>query len=522
MDSPKVAYFCMEFGLHDDFKIYSGGLGVLAGDFLKAAKDLNLPVVGVGILWRQGYVSQRIEDGKVVDCFREYRYDTLEDTGIKVSLEIRKRKVNCKVWKCEAYGNVPLYLLDAFLPQNSDALITGQLYGWFAEERIAQEMILGVGGVRALRALGLEIDFYHFNDSHAVLAGFELIREKMQQGLSFEEALYNVKQHIVFTTHTPVEAGNEVHRHELLSYMGAYNSLSFEQARKIGNDPFSMTVAGLSLCGAANGVAKLHGETARKMWADFGGEKIIGITNGVHNGTWQDNGIEQLKGTALLERHRRLKKQLLDEIEIRTGKILSKKILTIGFARRAAGYKRGTLLFSDVQRLEAIFEKGLQIIFAGKAHPNDLQGKAIVEQMAEMAVKYPNVVFLQDYSMRLGALLTRGCDVWLNNPKRPMEACGTSGMKAAMNGVLNLSILDGWWPEMCQDGINGWKIGENTESDDGNDAGLLYERLENDVMESYQNPQKWAEMMEKSIEDSSWAFCAQRMVKQYYELLYRR
>jgi starch phosphorylase len=531
-NQPLVAYFCMEFGLHEDFRIYSGGLGILAGDILKAAKDGNYPMVGVGILWRQGYTTQVIrEDGKLYDCFPEYNYDFLQDTGVIVEVWIRNRPVRLKVWKCDRFGNVPLYLLDANLWENADRLITGQLYGWFNEERIAQEIILGVGGVRALRALGIHPDVFHFNDSHPVVAGIELIREKMHgEGKSFEEAWDRTRGQIVFTTHTPIMAGNEVHGHHLLQYMGAYNGLDYNQMARLGGDPFGMTVAGLRLSRKANAVAELHGHTARNMWQHVeGGSSIIAVTNGVHNGTWQDSRIALASGTGadLWAPHQEIKREMLAEIAERNGVKLNENTLTIGFARRAAPYKRGDLIFRRPDVIEPLLNEGkLQLIFSGKAHPNDLEGKGIVYRLYEMSQRYPeSVVFMQNYDMKIGKLLTRGCDVWLNNPVRPMEASGTSGMKAAMNGVLNFSILDGWWPEGCCHGVNGWQIGDGCShcDQDWADADALYYVLLNDVIPTYYvNRAKWLEMMKASIEMSEWRFSAARMVREYYERMYRR
>ncbi|MCI8497023.1 MAG: alpha-glucan family phosphorylase [Clostridiales bacterium] len=525
-----AAYFCMEYGLSPKFPIYSGGLGILAGDIIKAAKDLDMPMVAVGMLWRQGYTTQMIhENGRPVDCFPEYQYDFLKDTGVTVEVEIRKRPVRAKVWLCDCFGNIPLYLLDANLPENADRLITGQLYGWFGEERIAQELLLGVGGVRALRELGIQPDIYHFNDSHPMFAGFELIRERMDKGEDFETAKNKVRRHIVFTTHTPVEAGNEVHSHDLLRYMGAYNGLNYRQVRSIGGDPFNMTAAGLRLSKIANGVSKLHGETARRMWKHVkGAAPIISVTNGVHNGTWQDQGIYEACRTNgdIAARHRELKRLMIEEIERRCGVRLNEAALTIGFARRAAPYKRGDLIFSDMERMEPLLREGrLQMVFSGKAHPNDLGGKEIVAKMAEMAKKYPQaIVFLQNYDMEIGALLTRGCDIWLNTPLRPMEASGTSGMKAAMNGVLNFSILDGWWPEGCEHGVNGWQIGGGEQLEEGqdeHDSTSLYQVLFEEILPVYeQKPQRWEQMMKASVEMSSERFSAARMVKEYYERMY--
>lgn len=527
---PSVAYFCMEFGLDDSFKIYSGGLGILAGDILKAAKDGGYPVVGVGILWRQGYTRQLIgEDGKPYDSYPEYRYDFLEDTGVTVSVKIRGRIVKAKVWKCEKFGNVPLYLLDTNLPQ-SDWYITGQLYGWFNEERIAQEILLGIGGVKALQALGINVDIYHFNDSHPLFAGVELIHQQMEnKGLDFNDALAETKKKIVFTTHTPVEAGNEVHEHELLNYMGAYDGLTYGQMVKLGGEPFSMTEAGIKLSKKANAVAKLHAETARKMWARVpGGDQIIAITNGVHNGSWQDSALYDAykNGGDIAAEHAKLKKAMIAEIDKRNAVKLRDDVLTIGFARRAAPYKRADLLFTNEKLIADLFKQNkLQIVFAGKAHPNDLTGKGLISHLVEISKKYPkNVVFLQDYSIVIGKMLTRSCDIWLNNPLRPMEASGTSGMKAAMNGVLNFSVLDGWWPEGCEHGVNGWQIGGGYEGKDANahDAESLYKVLTEEILPVYYNNKaKWAEMMRASIDMSTWQFSAARMVKEYFEKLYK-
>ena len=529
---PRVAYFCMEFGLHEDFKIYAGGLGILAGDILKTAKDLQCPVTGIGILWRQGYTTQSIDEkGRICDSYPEYRYPFLKDTGVTVSVKIRDNDVKAKVWLCTEYDNVPLYLLDTNLPGNPDSLITGQLYGWFEEERIAQEMILSIGGVRALRALGIEVDIYHFNDSHPVLAGAELIRERMEnQGLSFEEAYEKTRSQIVFTTHTPVEAGNEYHKHDVLKYMGAYGHLNYDQMVKLGGDPFSMTAAGLRLSKISNAVSKLHGETARNMWKGVdGSSEIIAITNGVHMGTWQDKRMKNAyeNDGDIWSSHVELKKEMIDEVFKRSGIKLDENVLTIGIARRAAAYKRSNLLFRRREIIEPLLrQKKLQIIFSGKAHPNDLSGKDIIKDLYDISNSYPeSVIFLQDYNMKIGKLLTRGCDIWLNNPIRPMEASGTSGMKAAMNGVLNLSVLDGWWAESCEHGVNGWQIGNGYSGPDSDrvDSESLYSVLLNEVLPLYYNDRaKWIEMMKSSIRMSVKDFSSERMLKEYYEKMYEK
>jgi starch phosphorylase len=539
-EKPAVAYFCMEYGLHSDFRIYAGGLGILAGDFLKAAREVDYPVIGIGILWKQGYTRQLIgENNNPFDSYPVYKYDFLEDTGVKVKVRIRGRDVYCKVWLVDCFDNNPLYLLDTDLPKNDDPWITGQLYGWFPEERIAQEMVLGIGGIRAIRALGLDIDIYHFNEGHAVFAGLELIREKMEEGLDFEEAWEETREEIVFTTHTPIIEGNEEHSHKLLEYMGAYQELSLEEMYQIGGIPFNMTIAGLRLSYISNGVSKLHAHTANKMWEDITNRsEIIAITNGVHRSTWVSEEIRSnyQDPSRLWELHLQEKEKLINYIADKTGQQLDREALLIGFARRAAPYKRGTLIFSDEDQIAPFLKEGkIQLVFSGKAHPFDDTGKEIVRKQYQMARKYPNsVVFLEDYNMEIAHYLTRGCDLWLNNPRRPKEACGTSGIKAAMNGVLNLSILDGWWPEVCEHGRNGWQIGgglseddfsgghqERVKKQDRHDLKSLYNVLFNEAIPVFYNHHdQWVQMMQASIETTIEKYSAIRMLEEYYRKMY--
>lgn len=538
---PQVAYFCMEYGLESNFKIYAGGLGILAGDYLKAAKDMKLPVIGIGILWKQGYTRQVIgEDRRPIDSYPVYRYDFLEDTGVKVKVKIRGRDVYCRVWMVDQFANAPLFLLDTDLPENEDPWITGQLYGWFAEERIAQEMVLGIGGVRAIRALELDIDIFHFNEGHAVFAGLELIREKMEEeGMSFHEAWEATREEVVFTTHTPVIEGNEEHSHALLQYMGAGQNLSLEEMVEIGGAPFNMTVAGLRLSYISNGVSKLHSRTANKMWEDVSNRsEIIGITNGVHRPTWvSEEIISSLDdGEKLWQIHQKLKEELINFVEGKTGRRLRSDSLLIGFARRAAPYKRGDFIFIDEEKIAPLLREGkMQLIFSGKAHPLDDTGKEIVARQVGFADKYPErVIFLEDYDMEIARYLTRGCDLWLNNPRRPKEACGTSGIKAAMNGVLNLSTLDGWWPEICRHGENGWQLGDGLDEDDfsgthqervkrqdQHDLESLYRVLLTEVIPTYyQDRKKWIWMMQASIKSTYIQLSARRMLSDYYSLMY--
>ncbi|MDP4580009.1 MAG: alpha-glucan family phosphorylase [Saprospiraceae bacterium] len=533
--NPNVAYFCMEYGIDQRFKAYAGGLGILAGDYLKGAHDHQYPIIGIGIRWKQGYTEQKIDaSGNAYDSYHNYKYDFLEDTGITVSVDIRKVKVNCKVWKLTQFGNADLYLLDTDIPDNHDSWITGQLYGWFGEERIAQEIVLGIGGIKAIRALGLPIDIYHFNEGHALFAGFELLREKMEdEGLTFEKAVEVVKKEVVFTTHTPIVQGNESHPIDKIIYMGANLNLTRAQLTFLGGgDPFNMTIGALRLSKIANGVAQLHGETSNKMWAEVDKRAdILAITNAIHLPTWVDNAMIRAAedGSDLWEPHLQNKRALIDFIEAKNGVRLDEEKLIIGFSRRAAPYKRSDFIFTDLSIIEPLLlEKKFQIVFSGKAHPLDDVGKLIVKNLVAMSRKYPKaVVFLENYDMSIGRMLTRGSDIWLNNPRRPLEASGTSGMKAAMNGVLNLSILDGWWPEACVHGVTGWQFGdgfehEEEEIQDAHDLKALYKVLLEEVIPTYyENKSAWMDMMRESILQTKEPFAVKRMLEEYYELLYK-
>ncbi len=521
---PHVAYFCMEFGLHEEFPIYAGGLGILAGDFIKSAHDLGLPVVGVGLRWARGYSRQRIgPNGVPVDEFPEYRADFLEDTGARVRVRIAAREVEARVWRTERWGNAPLLLLEP--TEERDLWITHRLYEPTLDRRVAQEILLGVGGVRALARLGLAIDTHHFNEGHAVFAGIEMIAERMAAGVDFPAAWDEVRRRIVFTTHTPIPAGNEVHPLGELRRLSASCELVDAEMRAIGGDPFNMTVAGLRLSRRANAVSQLHGEVSRAMWREVSGaSEIIAITNGVHVPTWQDGRVREASGSAdaLWSAHLALKREMVDAIAARTGTRLDPGTLTVAFARRAASYKRADLVFRDPARIEPVLAgRHLQLVFAGKAHPDDGEGRRLLATLVGMARRHPeSVVFVPDYNMELGRLLTRGADVWLNNPIRPLEACGTSGMKAALNGVLNFSVLDGWWPEACQHGVNGWAIGDGTDSDPDRDLESLYGTLEHDILPAWADRTRWIDMMRASIATAEDGFSSDRMVREYFARLY--
>ena len=524
-----VAYFSMEFGLHEEFPSYSGGLGILAGDFLKGAHDLGFPVVGVGLRWAEGYTAQRLDHAaELVDEWHEHHPDFLTDTGVRVRVRVAGRGVECRVWRVSRYAIVPLYLLE---PTDSrDHWITRRLYDTRPDCRIAQEMLLGIGGARALRLLHPEISTFHFNEGHAVFAGVELIAAGMEAGATFEAAWQAARERIVFTTHTPVPAGNEVHPLADILRLGAGCELVASELRQLGGDPFNMTAAGLRLARRANAVAQLHGRTARAMWADVrDAAPITAITNGVHAPTWQDPRVPgALASDEAFEALRQtLKAELLAEIERRTRVRLDPDVLTVAVARRAATYKRPDLVLHDLERVGQLLKgRQLQLVFAGKAHPADRAGKAMVTRLVRAIRQWPDAtVFLENYDMGLARVLTRGADVWLNTPRRPLEASGTSGMKAALNGVLHFSTLDGWWPEGCEHGVTGWAIGDDTEGDrpeehDARDHAALMRVLEEEVLPAYAERPRWLAMMRASVRMAAERFSAERMVRDYFARLY--
>lgn len=539
---PSVAYFCMEYGLDASLTIYSGGLGILAGDNVKSVGDLRMPVVAIGLLWNEGYTTQRIDEaGKVVDHYEATDRSALQPLEIEFTVTVSGKDIRCRAARVTRFVTSELFLIEPV--EEEDRWITKRLYGGGSEDRLAQELLLGVGGVRLLQALGRSVDVYHFNEGHAVFAGLELLRQAKERGLDAKAALAEVRPKVVFTTHTPVKAGNEVHGIELMQRIGADVGHSREELETLGGAPFNMTVAGLRLARNANAVAELHAETARDMWKDVSGAAPIrAITNGVHVPTWQDARVRaatviekagEQSGRELWQAHQRMKRELFASIAASNGVELNPEVLTIGFARRAASYKRALLIFGDTERLEALFAKGLQLVFSGKAHPADAAGKEVVEALFAASKRWPaNVVFVENYSMTWGALLTRGVDVWLNNPRRPFEASGTSGMKAAMNGVPNLSILDGWWPEGCEHGVTGWRIGDDQDlgvevsdeerlAQDLRDRGSLYDVLEKEVLPTYAQQDRWTEIMRASVAMSQWQFSANRMVEDYFRYLYR-
>lgn len=560
---PVIAYFSMEIGLESDVPTYSGGLGVLAGDTLKSASDLNLPVVGVSLLYRKGYFRQVIdEDGWQHEEPVEWNpaeHMTLLPQKAKVTLE--GREVWIQAWKYEVPGStggqLPIYFLDTDLEENDvwDRGITYHLYGGQENYRLKQEIVLGIGGTRMLRALGRNVKKFHMNEGHAALLTLELLQEhKVDIERTWDErAIWNeraVKDLCIFTTHTPVEAGHDRFSYDLVqSVMGEYFPLHVLK-ELAGEAELNMTTLGLNLSDFHNGVAKKHGQVSQHM---FPGYDIRSITNGVHTRTWTHPAfadlydefvpgwrdepelfvrVDNIPDDRIWSTHQNIKRGLLDEVHTRTGVEMDENVFTIGFARRATPYKRADLLFRDVERLARIGNGKLQIIYAGKAHPRDGGGKENIHTIFEAAKQMGHevkVVYLQNYEMALALELVSGVDVWLNTPMRPREASGTSGMKATHNGVPNFSVLDGWWIEGWVEGVTGWSIGpaptettlaENNESADIED---LYCKLENVVLPLYYSDRAgWIQVMKGAIGKNACYFNTHRMMRQYVTEAYIR
>ena len=571
-----VAYFSAEFGLDESLPIYSGGLGILAGDHLKAASELGVPLVGIGLYYRRGYFRQRLDEE---DRQRE-RYPRLDTERLPLQLvpmapivELADDSgtlvpVRLGVWRARV-GRISLYLLDTKVEGNPDWArdATDTLYGGDRENRLRQELVLGVGGVRVLRRLGLDPTVFHMNEGHSAFLQLERVRELVEEdGLEPAAAIAQIRSSSVFTTHTPVPAGNEVFDPELLQrHLGGFVErcgLDWDEFVAMGKvDPeetrFGLTPFSLRTSAFANGVSKLHGEVSREMWHGLWPDlpvdevPITSITNGVHRRTWISDELEDLLGYTApdFERARALtdeeiwaahagaKRRMLEFVARTRGAVeLDPDALTIGFARRFATYKRAGLLFSQPERLAAMLghrDRPLQVLVAGKAHPADEGGKDVIQSVVDYARDAGaagRVVFLADYEMTLARRLVQGVDVWLNTPRRPLEASGTSGMKAALNGVLNCSILDGWWAEGYA-ADRGFAIGDHghaasEEEQDAADAEALFAVLEEQVLPAYYNrdddglPRRWIEMMRHSIAELGADFGTNRMVAEYVERLY--
>ncbi|MEM6521074.1 MAG: alpha-glucan family phosphorylase [Cyanobacteria bacterium P01_C01_bin.70] len=621
-----VAYFCLEYGIHESLYTYCGGLGVLAGDHLKSASDLGVPMVGVGLLYRQGYVCQKLNrSGWQEDFYRDNDFEHMplelvrDEYGqpVTVKVTVRQRTVRVQTWKARV-GRVDLYLLDADRPDNDpiDRKLTGQLYGGNRETRLAQQILLGIGGVQVLYALEIEPSAYHINEGSSAFALLEVVRQEMEySGSSFAEAQEWVRDRSVFTTHTPVTDGNNAFSADMMdSFFGHYwPQLELEReeflnlgARRIGDpwEPFSLSVLALRMTRQANAVSRRHGEVSREMWQilypDQSAEQVpIGhVTNGAHLSSWTApllvdlynqhlgkdwaqllsettnprqtaelpltsqelwQAVDAIPERELWRRHCILKERLIaytrsrvmasrlerkeakDDI-MAVDRLLDPNVLTLGFARRFSPYKRGALVFKDLQRAIRIFSNArrpIQIIFAGKARSGDDEGKRIIQRLMEWC-RHPalrdRVAFIEDYDMFTAKLMVHGVDVWLNTPRRPTEACGTSGQKAAFNGVINVSVADGWWCEAHRPGRagkpgNGWTVGEEIDTSDQEhqdqiDADSLYTLLEREIAPVFYDrdrhgiPHKWIAMMKASIRTNAPRFNSDRMVAEYVTQAY--
>src|SRR5580658_1903776 len=596
-----VAYFSAEFGLHESFPIYSGGLGILAGDHIKSASDLDIPLIGIGLFYGQGYFLQRLDDTGwqqeeylATDISQLPMQPAIGVNGEPVVVEIQTRSgsIRAKVWKVKV-GRCDLLLLDSNVDGNApeDLETTSRLYGGDARVRIRQELLLGIGGFRALKAMGISPGVLHLNEGHSGFAVFEAIRTRMEEeGLDFYAAARQIPREVIFTTHTPVPAGHDRFSPDLIEeHLGPLRDqfgISHENMMGFGREhptdfgePFCMTVLGLKLARRVNAVSSLHGEVSRAMWRGLypnGSEDEVPIghvTNGVHVPSWLAPqmrrlyerhlgvGWQRIGGAAqtwaaietvddgeLWETHLSLKGQLFNflrrrareqserrseptEALKRLDKVLSPDALTIGFARRFATYKRANLLLKDLERLAAMVndaKRPVQFVFAGKAHPHDEPGKTVLQQIAQM-MRHPDFgdkfIFIEDYDINVARHLVQGVDVWLNNPRRPLEASGTSGMKVVLNGGLNLSVLDGWWAE-AYDGLNGFAIGTgrrhtNMDVHDKRDGDDLYRVLHDEVIPLYYQrdhdglPRGWIKRMKRTIRTLGWRFSADRMVMDY-------
>ncbi|NJK61755.1 MAG: glycosyltransferase family 1 protein [Synechococcaceae cyanobacterium SM2_3_1] len=600
-----IAYFCAEYGLHESLPTYSGGLGMLAADHLKTASDLGIPMVAIGMLYRQGYFQQRLDmSGWQGELYEDFDFTKLPVTRVRhqdgtpmiVEVQMRERTVKIGAWRVDV-GRVPLYLLDTDLPENDpiDRWITAHLYGGNKDTRIAQEVVLGIGGVRMLRKLGIAPSVFHLNEGHASFLTLELLREQVEKGSSLLAAEPTVRNQCIFTTHTPVPAGHDAFEpQEMDPFFNSFwplLGLSREQfmmlgARRSGDswERFNMTVLAMRYARSTNGVSKLHGHVSREMWQALYPNRSVDevpisyITNGVHARTWvaplfwdlydqylgKDwvdrisepevwSRVDQIPDEELWQRKAALRERLVSFVRHRVlrsrrsrgeshdriqavAHLLDPNILTIGFARRFSTYKRGDLILRDLERITRIFSsqaRPVQIIFAGKAHPRDDGGKRLIQRILEWS-SHPaisnRVAFIENYDAYVGRNMVQGVDVWLNNPRRPLEASGTSGQKVGFSGGLNLSVLDGWWPE-GYNGNNGWAVGEAIDGidsalQDDLDATSIYDLLEQEVISMFYErdeqgiPRRWLARVKEAMRTLNPLFNTERMLKEYVSNMY--
>ena len=554
---PRIAYFSMEIALRSDIPTYSGGRGVLAGDTMRSAADLDLPMIGVTLVSRAGYFRQEIADGRQVELPDAWQPEqSCEPMPARVAVDIGTRRVWVGAWLYAMEGHrggvVPVVLLDTDLPDNhaEDREITRVLYGGDDGYRLKQEMVLGIGGVRMLAALGVEIRKYHLNEGHAAFLTLELLRHRAGSSADgdaerLQQSVAMVRSRCVFTTHTPVEAGHDQFPYPLAESLLGDLATATDLRQLAGPDRLNMTRLALNLSGHVNGVARRHAEVSRRM---FPGYEIRAITNGVHPWTWVCDSFRRLydarvphwchepemlmRADALPDEvvrsaHAEAKAALATEVARLMGQPLDPSLAWIGFARRMTKYKRPDLLFADLERLRTIARvHPFQLVLAGKAHPQDTVGKEMIERLHVLARELQGaiqVVFLPGYDMRLARLLVSGVDIWLNTPQRPLEASGTSGMKAALNGVPSLSVLDGWWLEGCMEGITGWAIGGDGEDDRDADSESLYTKLGDVVLPLYYGaPAAWAAVMKGAIARNGSFFQSHRMMRRYVSEAYLR
>ena len=550
-----VAYFSMEIAINPGMPTYSGGLGVLAGDTLRSAADLGVPLVAFSLVYHKGYFKQTLDqNGKQSEDVQSWiPADFCIEEKARVTVSVEDRIVTVRCWRYDLVGRyghvVPIYLLDTDLEGNSgwDRGLTDHLYGGDTNYRLQQEIVLGMGGARMVSALGHRVNVHHMNEGHAALLTLALLESQLgggPLGAATETDIEQVRKRCVFTTHTPVPAGNDrFSTEQAIRILGGDRTARLEKLGCFRDGMLNMMLLALRFSRYANGVAMQHAKVSRRMFPEF---HIDSITNGVHAPTWVSEPFQQmmdahfsswrrdnlylrnaidLPETEILAAHALNKEALLTEVATRTGLVLNPKVLTLGFARRAATYKRATLLFTDPKRLVEIATAagGLQIIYAGKAHPQDEPGKKLIQEVVEDAAKFSNdvlrIVYLENYAWDLGALITAGVDVWMNTPQRPYEASGTSGMKAALNGVPSLSILDGWWIEGCIEGFTGWAIEDG--ANDAEEAASLYKKLETAVVPLYlEAPERWARLMRNTLAFNGSFFNTNRMVKQYIRNAY--
>lgn len=530
----RVAYFSMEFGIHQALKVYSGGLGFLAGSHMRSAHDLRQNLIGIGILWKYGYYDQmRHEDMSMWPQFIKKQYDFLEDTGIRVQVIIHGNPVwvQALVLKPEIFGSAPLYLLTTDIPENDylSRTITHKLYDAVVATRIAQSLVLGIGGAKVVEALG-GADIYHLNEAHALPAAFQLYHQ--------QPILQELQKKLVFTTHTPEKAGNEEHDMELLNKMTFFGPLSIEEVRHITGihgHIFNYSLAALRMAKVANGVSKLHGDVSRLMWYDFPHVcKIKAITNAQNASFWQDEAIriafEQDDDKALANRKKRLKQDLFQTVADQTGKLFNPEVLTVVWARRFATYKRPDLILHDLHRFQDLLhqqELPIQIIWAGKPYPLDHGAIEVFNHLVKLSYQMDNIAVLTGYEIELSRKLKEGADIWLNTPRRPREASGTSGMTAAMNGAINFSVQDGWIPEFGLHGENSFLLPIVDASlpdymQDEIDYNHLMQILEKEIMPTYYHqPKKWMEILKQSMRDVVPVFGADRMAEEYYTKMYK-